>query len=68
MDYASSLLGLLPGGRRTPGLKELLSTVGTYLPPEIADRLNANGRLLADTDWHIHELYRGLLPGASTIR
>ena len=25
MDYASSLLGLLPGGRRTPGLKELLS-------------------------------------------
>ncbi len=41
---------------------------GTYLPPEIADRLNANGRILADTDWHIHELYRGLLPGASTIR
>ena len=25
MDYASSLLGLLPGGRRTPGLKELLA-------------------------------------------
>jgi len=41
---------------------------GTYLPPEIADRLNANGRILADTDWHIHELYRGLLPGASSIR
>jgi guanosine-3',5'-bis(diphosphate) 3'-pyrophosphohydrolase len=33
MDYASSLLGLLPGGRRTPGLKELLSSVETYLPP-----------------------------------
>jgi formiminoglutamase len=41
---------------------------GTYLPPEITDRLNDNGRILADTDWHIHELYRGLLPGASTIR
>ena len=33
MDYASSLLGLLPGGRRTPGLKELLGRVGEYLPP-----------------------------------
>jgi GTP diphosphokinase / guanosine-3',5'-bis(diphosphate) 3'-diphosphatase len=39
MDYASSLLGLLPGGRRTPGLKELLSTVGTYLPPEQVNRI-----------------------------
>src|SRR3981081_2489089 len=27
MDYASSLLGLLPGGRRTPGLKEPLAEV-----------------------------------------
>jgi GTP diphosphokinase / guanosine-3',5'-bis(diphosphate) 3'-diphosphatase len=39
MDYASSLLGLLPGGRRTPGLKELLSTVEGYLPPEQVDRI-----------------------------
>src|SRR5262250_978410 len=39
MDYASSLLGLLPGGRRTPGLKELLGTVGTYLPPEQVGRI-----------------------------
>jgi GTP pyrophosphokinase len=39
MDYASSLLGLLPGGRRTPGLKELLSTVETYLPPEQVARI-----------------------------
>src|SRR3954453_4314336 len=39
MDYASSLLGLLPGGRRTPGLKELLSTVESYLPPEQVDRI-----------------------------
>jgi GTP diphosphokinase / guanosine-3',5'-bis(diphosphate) 3'-diphosphatase len=39
MDYASSLLGLLPGGRRTPGLKELLSSVETYLPPEQVDRI-----------------------------
>jgi hypothetical protein len=39
MDYASSLLGLLPGGRRTPGLKELLSSVGTYLPADQVDRI-----------------------------
>ena len=39
MDYASSLLGLLPGGRRTPGLKELLSSVESYLPPEQVDRI-----------------------------
>src|SRR6202008_2727050 len=39
MDYASSLLGLLPGGRRTPGLKELLATVGTYLPSEQVARI-----------------------------
>src|SRR5579863_6616293 len=40
MDYASSLLGLLPGARRaTPGLKDLLATVGTYLPPEQVERI-----------------------------
>jgi GTP diphosphokinase / guanosine-3',5'-bis(diphosphate) 3'-diphosphatase len=39
MDYASSLLGLLPGGRRTPGLKELLATVEGYLPPEQVERI-----------------------------
>src|SRR3954468_5444653 len=39
MDYASSLLGLLPGGRRTPGLKELLSSVESYLPPEQVERI-----------------------------
>src|SRR3984885_4425391 len=39
MDYASSLLGLLPGGRRTPGLKELLANVETYLPSEQVERI-----------------------------
>ncbi|MBN9306943.1 MAG: N-formylglutamate deformylase [Devosia sp. 67-54] len=41
---------------------------GTYVPDELAERLNDTGRLLADTDWHIHELYADLLPGASTLR
>ena len=39
MDYASSLRGLLPGGRRTPGLKELLATAGEYLAPEQVGRI-----------------------------
>ena len=41
---------------------------GTDVPASIWQRLNDNGRLLADTDWHIHELYEGLLPEATTVR
>jgi N-formylglutamate deformylase len=41
---------------------------GTNVPPAIWDRLNDNGRLLADTDWHIHNLYDGLLPEVTTVR
>ena len=41
MDYASSLLGLLPGAsaRRTPGLKELLAKAEAYLPPDQVERI-----------------------------
>ena len=40
MDYASSLLGLLPGAKRgTPGVKELLTKVATYLPHEQVERI-----------------------------
>jgi GTP diphosphokinase / guanosine-3',5'-bis(diphosphate) 3'-diphosphatase len=41
MDYAASLLGLLPGTRRTPGLKDLLSKVSSYLPAEQVERVRA---------------------------
>lgn len=41
---------------------------GTEFPPAIWNRLNDNGRLLADTDWHLHTLYAGLLPGTTTVR
>ncbi len=42
MDYASSLLGLLPGTKRgTPGVKELLAKVGTYLPAEQVERIRS---------------------------
>jgi len=39
MDYASSLLGLLPGGRRAPGVGQLVSKLESYLPPDEIDRV-----------------------------
>jgi hypothetical protein len=41
---------------------------GTDVPSDIWSRLNDNGRILADTDWHIQQLYAGLLPDATTVR
>lgn len=45
-----------------------LPHTGTFVPDDIAQELNATGAVLADTDWHIHELYADLLPGASSVR
>ena len=33
---------------------------GTDVPADIRARLNENGQMLADTDWHIDQLYDGL--------
>jgi len=41
---------------------------GTFVPLEIKASLNETGHRLADTDWHIDRLYRGLLPGATIVR
>ena len=41
---------------------------GTGMPPDIREKLDANGLLLADTDWHLHTLYAELLPAATTVR
>ena len=41
---------------------------GTFVPEAIHTRLNDEGQELRDTDWHIHELYAGLLPDATTVR
>lgn len=41
---------------------------GTDVPHAIWSRLNGNGRKLADTDWHIHRLYDGLLADVTTVR
>lgn len=45
-----------------------LPHTGTDVPADIWNRLNDNGRILADTDWHIEKLYDGLLEGATTVR
>jgi guanosine-3',5'-bis(diphosphate) 3'-pyrophosphohydrolase len=41
LDYTETLLGLLPGSRRTPGLKELLSAAGAYLHPDQVERIRS---------------------------
>lgn len=41
---------------------------GTDVPADVWQKLNDNGKILADTDWHVHTLYDGLLPGATTVR
>ena len=41
---------------------------GTKIPDAIFSRLNETGRLLLDTDWHVPQLYDGLLPEATIVR
>jgi N-formylglutamate deformylase len=45
-----------------------LPHTGLHVPDGIMANFNATGRALADTDWNIHRLYAGLLPGATTVR
>jgi len=45
-----------------------LPHTGTDLPGDTGERLNDVGRALADTDWHIHQLYDGLLDEVTTVR
>lgn len=41
---------------------------GTFVPGNIFANLNPLGQTLEDTDWHVHKLYDGLLPGATNVR
>lgn len=41
---------------------------GTFLPPEVREALTEDACRLADTDWHIPQLYDGLVDGATTVR
>ncbi|NNC37265.1 MAG: N-formylglutamate deformylase [Acidimicrobiales bacterium] len=41
---------------------------GTYVPPALFEQLNETGKKLADTDWHIHDLYDGLVDNVTSVR
>ncbi len=45
-----------------------LPHTGTEVPAEVAKDLNEVGLGLADTDWHIHNLYAGLVEGVTMVR
>jgi formiminoglutamase len=45
-----------------------LPHTGTEIPDEIRTLLNDTGSAIADTDWHIHDLYAELLEGATRVR
>ena len=47
MDYASSLLSFLPGGRRSPGISQLIAKAEAYLPPEQVERIQEAYELAA---------------------
>lgn len=42
--------------------------VGVFLPDDMRENLNANGRKLADTDWHIERLFDGVLDDATSVQ
>lgn len=45
-----------------------LPHVGTHLPPQVAARLNDEGLLRRDTDWHIETLYDSVIPGLTMVQ
>jgi len=54
-----------------PGISPIVLAIphtGDYIPTDILNRLTEIGQQRVDTDWHIHRLYDGLLPGATIIR
>ncbi|GFE51460.1 N-formylglutamate deformylase [Roseobacter cerasinus] len=44
-----------------------LPHASSHIPEVVMDRLNATGRSLADTDWHIDQLFDGLSDDATII-
>ncbi|MEL7279893.1 MAG: N-formylglutamate deformylase [Pseudomonadota bacterium] len=45
-----------------------LPHTGTEVPQDVMANLNATGQALADTDWHIHDLYADLAPDVTCVR
>jgi len=51
MERASALLSFLPGGRRSPGISQLIAKVESYLPPDHVERVQDAYELAA----HAHK-------------
>ena len=45
-----------------------LPHTGTCVPDDVVQCLNENGHKLTDTDWHIDQLYDGLIPNLTTVK
>jgi formiminoglutamase len=45
-----------------------LPHTGIELPDDVVEGLNDTGLAKADTDWHIHDLYGGLVDSVTTVR
>lgn len=45
-----------------------LPHTGTFVPDEVLETFTPVGQALADTDWHIHELYEGLVNNVTSVR
>ena len=41
---------------------------GTWIAPDIYQRLNEKGQAIADTDWHINRLYDGLIDDITVVQ
>ena len=55
MDYASSILGFLPGGRRSTGISQLLDKLEAYLPPVQVERVREAYDFGAERHFRIRE-------------
>ena len=45
-----------------------LPHTGTDIPNDCQVQFNDNGRAIADTDWHIHDLYADLVDNVNSVR
>ena len=45
-----------------------LPHTGTFVPDEVLETFTTVGQALADTDWHIHDLYDGLVDDVTSVR
>ena len=61
-------MSLIETTRGNSPLVLCLPHTGTDIPNNCQVRLNDNGHAIADTDWHIHDLYADLVDNVSSVR